>query len=160
EIVSFGGRQIDTPNGFKNVLGIFPKGWRVPLTYRQDKREHSTSVRLTGVHADEELLKLLERRQPSDQDEPPGGRRPQHPSEPRRPGNQPQPEKTPLPDGQQPRPTPRLPQRPTPHEVEIPEEIQKLIEPRPGFANYYFNRLNRDRVWSAFTAKSDFSAAA
>ena len=26
EIVSFGGRPIDTPNGFKNVLGIFPKG--------------------------------------------------------------------------------------------------------------------------------------
>src|SRR3954452_14483423 len=25
EIVAFGGRPIDTPNGFKNVLGIFPK---------------------------------------------------------------------------------------------------------------------------------------
>ena len=32
EIVSFAGRPISTPNGFKNALGIYPKGWQVPLT--------------------------------------------------------------------------------------------------------------------------------
>lgn len=45
-------------------------------------------------------------------------------------------------------------------EVDVPPEIQKLIKPRPGFANYYFNELNRDRVWSAFRNSGDFSASA
>ena len=36
QVISFAGRPIDTVNGFKNVLGIFPKGWRVPISYRRD----------------------------------------------------------------------------------------------------------------------------
>src|SRR4051812_31134670 len=36
EIVSFAGRRIDSPNAFKNILGIFPKGWRVPIVFRHD----------------------------------------------------------------------------------------------------------------------------
>ena len=40
EIVSFAGRTITTPNGFKNALGIFPKGWRVPLTYRRENKTY------------------------------------------------------------------------------------------------------------------------
>src|SRR5699024_2626356 len=43
---------------------------------------------------------------------------------------------------------------------EIPAEITKLIEPRRGYANYYFNRLARDRVWSAFQAHGDFTTTA
>ena len=35
ELIRFGGRTITSVNEFKNVLGIFPKGWRVPLTYRR-----------------------------------------------------------------------------------------------------------------------------
>ena len=46
EIISFGGRPISTPNGFKNVLGIFPKGWRVPLSYRRDGKRYDILVRL------------------------------------------------------------------------------------------------------------------
>ena len=60
EIVSFGGRPIDTANAFKNVLGIFPKGWRVPLVYRRDGKQHSALVRLAGVHGEEELIQLLD----------------------------------------------------------------------------------------------------
>ena len=66
EIVSFGGRPISTPNGFKNVLGIFPKGWRVPLSYRRDGKRYDILVRLAGVHGQEELLeKAAGRRRPS-----------------------------------------------------------------------------------------------
>ena len=60
EIVSFGGRPITTPNGFKNVLGIFPKGWRVPLSYRHDGKRFDILVRLQGVHGKEELLEKTE----------------------------------------------------------------------------------------------------
>ena len=56
EIVSFAGRPIATPNGFKNVLGIFPKGWRVPLSYRRDGKRYDILVRLAGVHGEEELI--------------------------------------------------------------------------------------------------------
>jgi hypothetical protein len=159
EIVSFAGRPIDTPNGFKNVLGIFPKGWRVPLVYRRDKQEHSIVVRLTGVHAEEELIQLLQRRQQPEGEPRPDGKRPQRPGQPKRPGEEP-PAPAPFkPDGQNPKP---MPQRPgDPHaEPVVPPEVQKLILPRTGFANYYFNELNRDRVWNAFAKLGDFSKVA
>ena len=43
EIVRFGGREIGTANAFKNVLGTYPSGWRVPLTYRRDGKEYRAS---------------------------------------------------------------------------------------------------------------------
>jgi serine protease Do len=161
EIVSFAGRRIDSPNAFKNILGIFPKGWRVPLTYRRDGKEHSTFVRLAGVHGDEELVRLLSRR-PREEEIPPDGPRPRpgQPGQPRRPGDQPQPAPQPKPDDQQPRPNPNRAGRSPEKESEIPPEIEKLIQQKTGFANHYFNELNRDRVWRAFTGKADFSTVA
>src|SRR5262245_52206882 len=108
EVVTFGGRPIDTPNGFKNLLGIFPKGWRVPLVFRHDGREHAAFVRLTGVHGDEELVQLLTRR-PRPEQEPPEGPRPRpgRPGQPRPGDPQPKPDDQKRPDGQEPPPTPR-----------------------------------------------------
>ncbi len=155
EIVSFGGRPIGTVNAFKNALGIYPKGWRVPLVYRRDGQEQAIQVRLTGVHATEELLQLMQRR-------PQGEPRPRPmPGEPK-PGDAPKPD-APKPDAPkpgEPRPLPKLPERAKAEAPKIPPEIQKMIQPRGAFANYYFNELNRDRVWSAFKAKGDFAAVA
>jgi S1-C subfamily serine protease len=164
EIVSFAGRPIDSPNAFKNILGIFPKGWRVPIEFRRDGQQHSALVRLTGVHGDEELAQLLSRR-PQQEEIPPDGPqpRPGQPGRPQRPGGPPQPLPQPAPqrpDGQTPRPTPGRAGRPTVKEHEIPPEIEKLIEQKSGFANHYFNGLNRDRVWAAFIGKADFSKVA
>ena len=39
ELLRFAGREIGTANAFKNALGTFPAGWRVPLTYRRDGKE-------------------------------------------------------------------------------------------------------------------------
>jgi S1-C subfamily serine protease len=165
EIIAFGGRPIDTPNAFKNVLGIFPKGWRVPLTFRQDGKERTIEVRLTGVHGEEELAQLMERRSRQEEEPPEGPRpRPDRPNQPRPTPKGKKKAEEPTPDGQ--RPSPRQPGQPRPgraaaHKpVEVPPEIQKLIKARSGFANYYFNELNRDRVWSAFTAKGDLTSAA
>ena len=33
ELVRFGGRDIGTVNAFKNALGTYPSGWRVPITF-------------------------------------------------------------------------------------------------------------------------------
>ena len=49
ELVEFAGRPVDSVNQYKNVLGIYPKGWRVPLTYRRDNKKHEILVRLMGV---------------------------------------------------------------------------------------------------------------
>ncbi len=64
EIVAFGGRPIATPNAFKNVLGIYPKGWRVPLSFRRDGVRYDVLVRLSGVHAGDELIKKTAGRPP------------------------------------------------------------------------------------------------
>ncbi|MCH2400622.1 MAG: trypsin-like peptidase domain-containing protein, partial [Pirellulales bacterium] len=60
EIVAFSGRTINTVNEFKNVLGIYPKGWNVPLKYRRDGQEFEVVVRLMGVHSRRELLRKIQ----------------------------------------------------------------------------------------------------
>src|SRR2546423_663090 len=35
ELVSFAGRRMGTVNQFKNVLGLYPRGWRLPMLYRR-----------------------------------------------------------------------------------------------------------------------------
>ena len=131
EIIAFGGRAVDSVNQFKNVLGIFPRGWRIPLSYRRDGERSDILVRLTGVHSHEELVQRLQS----------PGKSPLPPQPDRRPGE---------PDQDQPRPQrPRLPRmnrRP-----KMPEHVAKWYEQRRGYANFFFNRHNRDRVWKAFS---------
>jgi len=158
EIVSFAGRPIDTPNGFKNALGIFPKGWRLPLSYRRDAERVDILVRLAGVHTESDLLEKLARggqRSPMPIPKP-------KPNRPEKPGDKPPSEKKPK-DRDEDIPTP-LPQpgeggppnplRPKPV---MPEIVKKHFEQKRGYANYYFNRLNRDRVWKAWAARGDFA---
>lgn len=158
EILSFGGRPITTVNGFKNALGIFPKGWRVPLSFRHQGERRDVYVRLMGVHADEELLRKAEGALPVE--------------EPPLPPPSPQ-EETPRDDGQPaerpggkpgrelPKIQPKLPRNAPPdraaHQQPLPEHVAPWIVRRPGFANYRFNELNRDRVWNALRVHGDFS---
>jgi serine protease Do len=144
ELVSFAGRPISSVNAFKNVLGIFPKGWRVPLEYRRKGQKSEILVRLRGVHREAELLTILEK--------PKAPPRPKQkrPGEPKNPED-PQPKKKPR---EQPGEDPHAKLAPPP----IPEIVQKHFLARPGYANYYFNQLNQDRVWKAFVARGDFAA--
>ena len=100
-------------------------------------------------------VQLLSRRPRQEED--PGQPRPGRPGQPRRPGGEP-----PKPDEQS-GPTassrargPRVSQ--APQRSRNPAGNPKADRPADGFANYYFNELNRDRVWSAFTAKGDFQS--
>ena len=85
QLLSFGGRNISTVNGFKNVLGIYPRGWRVPISFLHEGDRFDTFVRLTGVHSPEELLTRVQpnRQQPEGKPMP---RRPTCPSRPKRTG--------------------------------------------------------------------------
>ena len=40
--MTFGGRPIRSVNQFKNILGIYPKGWKLPLTYRRDGQKRKS----------------------------------------------------------------------------------------------------------------------
>jgi S1-C subfamily serine protease len=141
EMLSFGNRTISSVNGFKNMLGTYPKGWRVPLSYRHKGERRDVYVRLAGVHARDELLKKMQQAPTRPQPKPRGDGEPK-PDQPGDPQDKPR----------VPRPRIPTPHRP-PNSVKQapPEHVAKLIKKRMGYANYYFNELNRDRVWSAFT---------
>jgi serine protease Do len=144
EVTSLGGRSVATVNALKNVLGIYPKGWRVPMTYRHRGESFDVMVRLRGVHSEAELAELLEGKQKVEPDRP-GDPKPGEPK-----------------PGEPPPSKPREPQTPAhgPHKPEPMSEIVKQhYESRPGYVNYYFNQLHRDRVWKALVARGDFAGA-
>jgi len=162
EIVSFGGRPITTANGFKNVLGTFPKGWRVPLSFRREGERHDVLVRLAGVHAQEDLLKKATAKPPQIMPLP---KPPENPDE--------EEEKTPgkskkskgkKPDGAPPKIIPGLPV-PLPFGLPpppapMPEAVKKVFQEKHGYANYYFNQVEQDRVCKAWRGRGDFTGLA
>ncbi|RMG38143.1 MAG: PDZ domain-containing protein [Planctomycetota bacterium] len=119
EIVAFAGRPIRSVNQFKNILGIYPKGWKLPLVYRRDGVKTEILVRLRGLHRQSELM-------------------PRPRNAPRRPN-----EKKPR-EGERPRPDPRARKPVIPED--LPQEYRKLYVRKAGFANYYFNELNQKRL--------------
>lgn len=135
-VLSFGGREINSVNGFKNVLGIYPRGWRVPLSFRRDNERRDVWVRLAGVHSRQELIEKLEGPGPPLPPQPKPKQRPEGPS-PKAPD---EPEKEPRPSGG---PAAQKP---------LPKHVARMIEKRSGYANYHFNERHRNRVWSQFTA--------
>jgi serine protease Do len=167
EILSFGGRPVTTVNGFKNTLGIFPRDWRVPLSFRLEGERRDVFVRLMGVHTRDELLTKAAgspipmpepkpkpspkkpRPIPGGDEQPMPGEEPDQP-----PGDVPD---IPLPKKIEPKPG-RIPMplNPGQRKEPIPDHVKPLIKERTGYANYYFNELNRDRVWNAFSAHGAF----
>ena len=140
EVVSFAGRPVRTVNQFKNILGIYPKDWMLPIVFRHEGERHEIHARLRGLHAKTELM----------------------------PGPRPQPKpKQPMPkkdkDGQ-PEKTPELPlpPRPDPHaeaaKQAIPNEWKDWFVAKPGFANYRFNQLEQDRVFAPLKGLGDFAS--
>lgn len=114
EIVSFANRPIGSVNQFKNILGIYPKGWSLPLVYRRDGRKQEIVVELRGLHRESELK----------------------PKQPKTPRGRPQPK----PDDLNPHKGATLPKE------ELPAEYKKLFVKKDGYANYYFNQQEQQRV--------------
>ena len=136
ELIRFAGRNVRTVNGFKNVLGTLPKGWRVPLTYRRQGRTYETFVRLSGVHTAAEMKQAL-----AEDHAPPA---PDQPDKKRKPDKKP--EKKPT------LPVPHKPKSP-----QMPEVVRKLYQARADYANYHFNLTHQQRLWQALRAMGDYS---
>ena len=139
EVIRFGGREVSTVNAFKNVLGIFPKDWRVPMTYRHRGETYDVLVRLRGLHATAELAGMLKSG--------PGGK-PEHDPKPGEPA--------PGEPRKRPRPQHHRPAKPAP----MPEIVKQHFVEKPGYVNYYFNQVHRDRVWKALVARGDYKGLA
>ncbi len=60
EILSLGGREIKTVNQLKNMTGIFPSDWRIPVRYRNGEGVVDTLIRLPRLHYEGELWAILE----------------------------------------------------------------------------------------------------
>lgn len=110
EIVSFAGRPVGSVNQFKNILGIYPKGWSLPITFRRDGKKQDIIVELRALHRDSEL-------KPKDA-----------------PKGKPKPPPDELHKGA------KLPKE------ELPAEYKKLFVKKTGYANYYFNQQEQQRV--------------
>jgi S1-C subfamily serine protease len=134
KVLKIAGREITTANELKNVVGIFPAGWRIPITVRhEDGNEESVWVRLMPLHSDEELWEVVKESKP----ETPEGK----PQESDRDGNE----------------------LPRPGDAEdAPKESRKesqgagkgladdrRYQQREGFINGFFNRKELDRILAA-----------
>ena len=130
------------------MLGIFPKGWRVPLSFRREGKRYDVNVRLAGLHSNEELLEKTSGRPPD------AGRCPS-PSpaaiskagtaRPRR--RRPKPRKCPLPDDWARSSVPRRPPA---------RDRQEAYSRRsPATPTTISTSSNQNRVWKAWAAKAD-----
>jgi serine protease Do len=145
EIVSFAGRPIRSVNLFKNILGIYPEGWKRPLVYRRDGQRREILVTLRALHSRSELMPDEQQTPPMPVPEQPEEEDQENPDEPQTP-----------PPGQ-----------PIPQEIaelfrkpEIPEQYAHLYEERSGYANYHFNQVHRERVYAAIENLGEFPASA
>ena len=136
EIVSFAGRPIRSVNQFKNILGVYPKGWHLPLVYRRDDQKHNVLVRLRGLHRKSEMTP---KRRSALRGPMPDGPNPKPPKDDKKPRKLP----IPLPSHEPPKP---------------PEQYKHLHVQKEGFANYYFNKLEQERVLRSLDKLGDFSS--
>ena len=137
ELVSFAGRPIRSVNQFKNILGIYPKDWMLPIVFRHDGERREIHARLRGLHTKSELLPDAKPKKP----------RPKPKGKDGKPGDKPE-----------------LPEMPKadPHadaKVVIPERWKDLFVAKAGFANYRFNQLEQERVLASLKSLGDFASA-
>ncbi|MFO0866334.1 MAG: trypsin-like peptidase domain-containing protein [Gemmataceae bacterium] len=117
ELVSFGGRLVTSVNHYKNVLGLYPRGWRVPLEYRNAKGRKEVLARLMGVQR-----KVLEEEK----------------------------EKVKVEEGQ--------PKKIMPGKNPGPQgPAAKYYVAKQGYANFYFNKVEKDRLLTSFKKNGDFA---
>lgn len=137
ELISFADRPIRSVNQFKNVLGIFPKGWKLPLTFRRDQDRQTIYPRLRALHRASEMVfnKPVE---PPQQPKP--GEPKDDPNDPEKPKK------------------PQMPKIPGHEKPKPPAEYAHMLVKKPGFANYYFNEQEQERLFKSLKSNGDFSA--
>jgi serine protease Do len=119
QLLKFAGRVMTSTNQYKNILGIFPKEWRLPVSIRRANQQSETLVRLMGNMATEKEVQAT--------------------------AGQPEPRPAPL-------PTPPVPKSSNP-------EAAKIYQAKKGYANWYFNTVERDKIVAENKKYGDFTTA-
>lgn len=126
QILRFAEREITTANRLKNALGIFPRGWIVPIVYQREGQYLSAKVRLTGVHDQSELYDMVQK-QEAVPVKPPG-------------------DEEPSPDKEEENDKPLRVKLPT-NKPKLPEGVASRYESRRGYANYWYNLQKQTQLW-------------
>ncbi len=120
QLLRFAGRVITSTNQYKNILGIFPKEWRLPISIRRANEQSEMLVRLMGNMVTEKELQAKEA-QPA------------------------------------PKPVPG-PASPAPKSGSV--EAMKLYQAKKGYANWYFNTIEREKLLAENKKYGDFTSVA
>jgi serine protease Do len=145
EVLRLGSRDIATTNQLKNVSGIFPAQWRVPLRFRNETDTVDTMIRLQNLHLPIELEEIVQGESAEAPKAPP--KSPQE--EPEAEENDPNPK--PKKEGESQSPSSKA--KPT-------DVLAEMFETRRGFSNYHFNRVELDRILSLHGQHGDWGQAA
>lgn len=139
EILRVGDREIATTNQLKNIIGIYPDLWRIPIRFRNEDGVFDTFVRLQSLHLPSELEEIVEGE----------SNRPQQP--PKR-GSKETPEE----------PAPPNPPESAPSKEDADKPVDALAhlyEEKKGYSNYYFNKLELDRIFQLQKVHTQFTEA-
>src|SRR5713226_4219569 len=70
ELVTFAGRPLASVNNFKNVLGLYPRGWRMPMVFRHEEEKKEGEKKPAPSEKKEVLVRLqgVQRRVVEDDD--------------------------------------------------------------------------------------------
>ena len=79
ELISFGDRSLKSANDLKNILGIYPAGTRVPMTYRNRGGVRKVYVRLSPLHGFEAAPPIPQEAEPKRPEDPDGQPNPEDP---------------------------------------------------------------------------------
>ncbi|MCU0721124.1 MAG: trypsin-like peptidase domain-containing protein [Pirellula sp.] len=130
EILKVGDREISTTNQLKNIVGIYPDNWRIPIRYRNADGVLDTFIRLPSLHLASELEEIVQ-------------------GENAKPRRAPTPKPVEKSEGEDKEPVDRQ---------EAASETDPLIdkhETKRGYSNYYFNRLEKNRIMNLLHAFSE-----
>lgn len=147
EVIRLAERPIDTANTFKNILGIYPDFWRIPITIRDKAgRRREWMVRLDSLHTDAERVRMfstdllhlnylrpdcLQIKEERSKEEQLRGKTIKGYASNEE----------------------NVAQKQERHVVTVPDWAQPYYEKKTGFANYHFNRLKRDQILSDWRGK-------
>ncbi|MCE3015573.1 MAG: S1C family serine protease [Pirellula sp.] len=121
EILRIGDRDIATTNQLKNIVGIYPDQWRIPIRFRNEDGIVETHIRLQSLHLASELEEIIAGENQKQKDAPK--------------------KKAPKEEGE----VEEEKTKPTPKEI-TKDVLADKFEEKLGYSNYFFNRLELQRI--------------
>lgn len=129
EILSIDNREITTVNQLKNILGIYPSYSRVQIRFKTEKEMLTSWVRLNPLHSAAELEEIMH------------GQPVESPRDPKKKDKDEN-------DREQGKEAEKSKSESS-SESKIVDALKDKLVKRRSFANYYFNRLELDRILSS-----------